>query len=199
MLVRYTAFSCSSTQGIAYLILYPIYMWMNCWHSCNPLQKMSRDVYNPLTSNCFIIFGFHDQLSGDGYTFSQYMMYYFGCCKIWCMFSLLLNPEHILLQDLHLQYCFFAMFGVEAPRYYCWGIQWLCSCHWDCGCKISKMSWLQSWWHMNRTPKKSKADTGPFDPQLKLIDVALTKKYVYNVGMLEIIRQHTHKTISHSL
>ena len=33
------------------------------------------------------LFGF--QLSGDGFTFSQYMMYYFGCPKMWYMFLLL--------------------------------------------------------------------------------------------------------------
>ena len=41
------------------------------------------------------LFGF--QLSGDGYSLSQYMMYNFGCPTLWTMLLLVMNPEHVTL------------------------------------------------------------------------------------------------------
>ena len=41
------------------------------------------------------LFGF--QLSGDGYSLSQYMMYNLGCPTLWTMLLLVLNPEHVTL------------------------------------------------------------------------------------------------------
>ena len=41
------------------------------------------------------LFGF--QLSGDGYSLSQYMMYNLGCPTLWTMLLLVLNPEHVIL------------------------------------------------------------------------------------------------------
>ena len=41
------------------------------------------------------LFGF--QLSGDGYSLSQYMMYNLGCPTLWTMGLLVMNPEHVTL------------------------------------------------------------------------------------------------------
>ena len=41
------------------------------------------------------LFGF--QLSGDGYSLSQYMMYNLGCPTLWTMLLLAMNPEHVTL------------------------------------------------------------------------------------------------------
>ena len=41
------------------------------------------------------LFGF--QLSGDGYSLSQYMMYNLGCPTFWTMLILVMNPEHVTL------------------------------------------------------------------------------------------------------
>ena len=37
------------------------------------------------------------QLSGDGYSLSQYMMYNLGCPTVWTMALLVMNPEHVTL------------------------------------------------------------------------------------------------------
>ena len=65
------------------------------------------------------LFGF--QLSGDGYSLSEYMMYNLGCPTLWTMLLLVLNPEHVTLLVIVIgiplyQLCVKRYFGKYIPN-----------------------------------------------------------------------------------
>ena len=60
-------------------------------------NEQVEDVKTLLQLLIFIISLFGFQLSGDGYSLSQYMMNNLGCPTIWTMLLLVLNPEHVTL------------------------------------------------------------------------------------------------------
>ena len=65
------------------------------------------------------LFGF--QLSGDGYSLSQYMMYNLGCPTLWTMALLVMNPEHVTLLVIVIgiplyQLCVKRYFGKYTPN-----------------------------------------------------------------------------------
>ena len=65
------------------------------------------------------LFGF--QLSGDGYSLGQYMMYNLGCPTLWTMGLLVMNPEHVTLLVIVIgiplyQLCVKQYFGKYTPN-----------------------------------------------------------------------------------
>ena len=65
------------------------------------------------------LFGF--QLSGDGYSLGQYMMYNLGCPTLWTMGLLVMNPEHVTLLVIVIgiplyQLCVKRYFGKYTPN-----------------------------------------------------------------------------------
>ena len=59
------------------------------------MNEQVEDVKTLLQLLLLIISLFGFQLSGDGYSLSQYMMYNLGCPTLWTMLLLVINPEHV--------------------------------------------------------------------------------------------------------